>query len=475
MSTYLTRPVLDLPLAWNKPRQFPAYDLRPLNTGGRPGYEQLAEFPAEKLEVDLLLKDAAECRLWEDFQVTVKGRLTGFWLAAPMRAATVAAGHSATQFDIEAIGLVDSWSDAAQLHWQFESRAGIVWAQITAVTGLAGNRERVTIGSALSIDETWTPKRLLYVRFAEEKFAGKWKQPNYREQRLACLELPQEYAAAETGLQKVTLFHFWIEWPSVTQHFYFTNFPTDLVSNGHTYLARPIDHGTIRHGLRADTEEASVETAFTDGNPLRYFFPFDNSRPMQCEIIEADYATPDTTTPVATGYIAKSKQKGRKISAKLSGFLEWFGQSVPAMVIQPRCPYVWGEPRTCKVSPVSFQVPGTLGTVTGNVVTLPTLAGFEADRFAGGYIIIGGGTTVEVRDVWQSADAGAELQLTLSAPLFHNAAGAPVLLYPGCKRTVADCRDYFSNLVNYGGCPCVPSDNLSLPTVAMPSANGNKK
>jgi len=34
-----------------------------------------------------------------------------------------------------------------------------------------------------------------------------------------------------------------------------------------------------------------------------------------------------------------------------------------------------------------------------------------------------------------------------------------VTLYPGCSHTIADCRDKFNNLVNFGGFPWIPSKN----------------
>jgi uncharacterized phage protein (TIGR02218 family) len=62
------------------------------------------------------------------------------------------------------------------------------------------------------------------------------------------------------------------------------------------------------------------------------------------------------------------------------------------------------------------------------------------------------GRSMEVK-AWIQATATVTLFLPLPAPI---QVGDTLTLYPGCRKTTADCRNKFSNIVNFRGEPFVP-------------------
>ena len=62
------------------------------------------------------------------------------------------------------------------------------------------------------------------------------------------------------------------------------------------------------------------------------------------------------------------------------------------------------------------------------------------------------GRSMEVK-AWTQATATVTLFLPMPAPI---TIGDTLTLYPGCRKTPADCRDKFANIVNFRGEPFVP-------------------
>ena len=62
------------------------------------------------------------------------------------------------------------------------------------------------------------------------------------------------------------------------------------------------------------------------------------------------------------------------------------------------------------------------------------------------------GRSMEVK-AWTQATATVTLFLPMPSPI---AVGDTLTVYPGCRKTTADCRDKFANIVNFRGEPFVP-------------------
>lgn len=123
---------------------------------------------------------------------------------------------------------------------------------------------------------------------------------------------------------------------------------------------------------------------------------------------------------------------------------------------QKGCRYALYSPK-CGIDIASFAFAGTVLSASGFTLTLDTIGSSPEDGegyFAGGIVELADGSMRYV----MSQDG---LVLTLLSP-FEDliiGGGLAVTLYPGCNHTTADCRDKFSNLLNYGGYPYLPGKN----------------
>lgn len=121
---------------------------------------------------------------------------------------------------------------------------------------------------------------------------------------------------------------------------------------------------------------------------------------------------------------------------------------------QVDCPHMLYDPLTCKVDKTLFRVDATIDAVNGQIITSTTFGGFVDGWFTGGYIeyVMPSGF-LETRMI--NRHIGTSIRVL--TPVLGMTSGEAVVLYPGCKRNVADCRDKFDNYPgNYGGFINIP-------------------
>ncbi len=92
------------------------------------------------------------------------------------------------------------------------------------------------------------------------------------------------------------------------------------------------------------------------------------------------------------------------------------------------------------------------GAVTNSNGTVAIPAGY----FTGGIM-----QAVDGMRYISSHSTGTLTLMQASNFLAEAVAGGPqsIILYPGCSHAIADCRDKFDNLINFGGFPWIPSRN----------------
>jgi uncharacterized phage protein (TIGR02218 family) len=117
---------------------------------------------------------------------------------------------------------------------------------------------------------------------------------------------------------------------------------------------------------------------------------------------------------------------------------------------QIQCPHKLGD-YYCGVNLVPFTKNGTLDAVSGTTLSSSTFA-TEADGwFNGGTITIDG----EKRTIRKHVGAN----ITLLDAFFDAKAGDSFAVIAGCSHDIATCKAKFSNELNYGGCPWIPSSD----------------
>lgn len=479
--TYLSRPVFTTPINWTDGvSQRLSYDLRELVIGfGAEVFAPLQTHVVHGFEFNVQLNTEAEILALENFFAALHGRLLGFWLPAPTEAVDIVSGISTTQINITAQGFVDAWNAQPAVHLWFTHNGVSAAAKIQSVTDNGDGTERVTLTSALPFtpDATTMVSRLHYVRLTEDEENASFLAEWFEQRSLKVLELPLEYTDAETGEQPVYLYHIWISTDPV-QHWYYTSFASNIVSNGQTYVAKAINHGEIATGLDGNAQKVSIETVHEAGHPFSFGFPYPPLRPIEVEIFETTYGAPDTRTVLFTGQVEKAPRKGQKITASCVNGLDLNAQRLPEALISPRCAFQVYDPDTCQADKNAKKKSATLSVLNDRTirVTHPTqMAGLEANYFSFGWIEVGTGIQQEIRTVLQDdAISSTVRELVLNLPLQHASIGTAVVLYPGCDGRWTTCQTKFTN-DRFFGHPFVPEKNPTLVAVDNPVSQGGKK
>lgn len=122
---------------------------------------------------------------------------------------------------------------------------------------------------------------------------------------------------------------------------------------------------------------------------------------------------------------------------------------------QRGCPHVlYGG--ACGAVKTSFRIATTLSAVSGFDITSIDFAGLPDGSYAGGYI-----EWTDANGITQqrSIDHHVGNTVTIAYGADEVIVGLSLFAYRGCKHTMNACDTDFSNLVNYGGTPYIPTIN----------------
>lgn len=113
----------------------------------------------------------------------------------------------------------------------------------------------------------------------------------------------------------------------------------------------------------------------------------------------------------------------------------------------------------CGVDKEDFRVDGTCTSAIGTTIVVAEAGGYADGYFNGGMVKTDG-------DVYRFITKHVGTSITLIRPVQElieavasSTGSAPVSLYPGCDHTRSVCASKFSNQLNYGGFPWIPTKN----------------
>ena len=126
-------------------------------------------------------------------------------------------------------------------------------------------------------------------------------------------------------------------------------------------------------------------------------------------------------------------------------------RQIPGRKYQGLCNHVLFD-SLCQIVKASNKYSGNVSVVSGNTLTVDGLAASEgADWAVGGTIEHGNDKRLVTA---QSGDV-----LTLQLPFRDTPLSQTVDVYAGCDHTISTCLTKFTNTINYGGFPFVPTKN----------------
>ena len=169
---------------------------------------------------------------------------------------------------------------------------------------------------------------------------------------------------------------------------------------------------------------------------------------------------PIGTINVFLGRIAEIDFGRSSVMINMNDPRELLAIDMPRNVFSASCRYALFD-GGCTLTQSSFAV---AASVTGNVndQTINLTANNPDDYFALGEIQFTSGANNGLRNMirsWTKAGGVAEL---LTPMPFAVANGDTANLYPGCNKTVSDCRDKFNNLANIGSEPFIPAAETAI-------------
>ncbi len=488
---YLARPVFLFKPNWalSPPARSIKFELRPEDIGF--GVEYFTPIPAWTVntwEADLTLPDAATIASFDAFTAALVGPLNGFWLPIPVAAGQILAGADTAHFTIAAEQLSTFWNDRPDQHLFFTFGDGSqAAAKISGVVNNGDGTETVTLTTALPQipDANTKTQKLHYVRLATDKEEGEFIAETIQNRKLAVVELPLEYAAAQQGLQPLYLFHFWANAP-IGIDWYFTSFAAPVVSQGKLYNNFPISFANLADTCDGTCTPMKITAKPDANNPLGLFLPQPFSGILFAEIMVADYSNPDVQTKLFSGRVIKVEDQGSKLVADCENRFGLLKRKLPRLVKGQTCNNILYDQATCKVGRAFFET--TVNIVTVNAVWPPTVVctfaiapgadKFKAANFlANGLFEAGVKQSYEARSIIASSwNAGAgQITLTLNMPLKLTQAGSQAQIVAGCDHTPTTCINKFNNYVNFSGFIAIPVRNPTLKAVnANPTSQGGK-
>lgn len=220
------------------------------------------------------------------------------------------------------------------------------------------------------------------------------------------------------------------------------------------WAARPIAHERVRQSGDASRVDMKIAMPRSDVFARRYLGPRDNQQ-TTVTVYRGHEQLPSVTAVYWKGRVTAAALDGERIELRCESLLTTLQrEGLPARFARLCRHAHYG--RGCRLVLADHLVAATATAITGRTVTVTEAAG-EADghytagilQFEGlsGFIARHEGTALELLDPAPS----------LAAALAGGAQS--VSIAPGCDLRLSTCQDKFSNTLNFGGFPDIPSQN----------------
>ena len=185
---------------------------------------------------------------------------------------------------------------------------------------------------------------------------------------------------------------------------------------------------------------------------------FDNARVY---IFKCNFLSPvEDYEEIAAGFFGKTTLQDDAYRIEGMSLVDALNQSV-GKVYQAACPRTFGD-AGCTKSLASLTVSGTITSVTSSSVFRDSARTEAADWFGAGTIQFTTGNNAGLKPLEIKAYA-ADGTITLFETTYY----PPLVndefdLIPGCRKREADCRDKYSNIINFFGFTRIPTSSTYI-------------
>lgn len=185
---------------------------------------------------------------------------------------------------------------------------------------------------------------------------------------------------------------------------------------------------------------------------------FDNARVY---IFKCNFMSPvEDYEPIAAGFFGKTTLEDDRYKVEGMQLIDALNQTA-GRSIKPACDARFGDAR-CGISLAAVKVTGTITAVTSNFVIHDSTRGEAADWFGAGTIRFTSGANAGLAALDIRSFAAGGTITTFDAIYYAPQVGDSYEMIPGCRKRREDCRDKWSNIVNFRGFPDQPTSSTYL-------------
>ncbi|EKF9276369.1 phage BR0599 family protein [Vibrio cholerae] len=232
----------------------------------------------------------------------------------------------------------------------------------------------------------------------------------------------------------------------------YTSAADNALYGSYEYLAVPVKRSSIEQS----TEMGKTGLRITFARDIEVAQDFIATPPSEITMLTLyrQHRGDGETVAVWMGRVLNAEWRGSEVELNCEPVYSSLQRIGLRRLYQRNCPHVlYGT--ACGASAVVFRVTGTVASLNGTLLSVPTAAGFPVGHFAGGYATWAANGITEKRMI----TAHSSDTITLSAVPPGLAVGDAITLYPGCDRTLNTCHSKFGNSENFGGFPFIPTKN----------------
>ena len=245
--------------------------------------------------------------------------------------------------------------------------------------------------------------------------------------------------------------------PKTGSPIYLTHHPRDLVIGGHTYLS---SSGYEFTGYSSTT---SMSPGVVDLNGVAGMAGidfdtvssgvFDNARAY---LFATTWNAPiEDEEPIVASILGKTTMRDKKYTIEEMALIDALNQSV-GKTYTVACSRTFGD-AGCQVNLAAITVTGALTAATSQSIFRDAARSEAADYFAAGTIQFTSGLNANLKPLEikrYEADGTIEV---FEAFHYPPSVGDSYTMIPGCRKRLEDCRDKWSNVINFFGFSHIPT------------------
>lgn len=171
------------------------------------------------------------------------------------------------------------------------------------------------------------------------------------------------------------------------------------------------------------------------------------------------------------GWLGEVSLKNNQFVAEIRGLTQKLTQTIGELY-SPSCRATLGDAR-CGVNLASHQFTSSVTTVSSKQRFICSSLTQASGDFTGGTVLFTSGNNsglgMEIKEHAYISGTGADITLALPMP-YDIQVSDGVTVTRGCDKTLATCRDKFSNIVNFRGEPHVPGLDKMFETAGTRSS-----